>query len=153
MSTAGQAASSTAGQAAAATGCSSSDMQQQQWQQRAANGHWQDQCAAWHCRERGATIHHDCIIASKSHHMCLVHTHKTSDHTMTLYNHTMCDWFTPSQSYSHLKMVLFIPTRFAFTPCQFCSHQQDFNHIMKFLYSHTPISDYTLQTWFTPSRP
>jgi hypothetical protein len=54
--------------------------------------------------------------------------------------------------YSHPKMVLFIPTRFVFTPCKFCSHHQDFIH-NKFLYSHTPISDHTLQTWFTPSRP
>jgi hypothetical protein len=89
-------------------------------------------------------------ITSKSHHIFLVHTNKTLDHTMTLYNHTMCVWFTPSQNYSHLKMVLFIPTRFVFTPCKFCSHRQDFIHIMKFLYSQTPISDHTLQTWFTP---
>ena len=61
--------------------------------------------------------------------------------------------FTPSQSYSHLKMVLFIHIKYVFTPCKFCSHRQDFIHIMKFLYSHTPISDHTLQTWFTPSRP
>ncbi len=50
-------------------------------------------------------------------------------------------------------MVLFIHTRYVFTPCKFCSHQQDFICIMKFLYSQSPISDHTLQTWFTPSQP
>jgi len=47
---------------------------------------------------------------------------KIQDHTMTLHNHTMFVWFTPSKIYS--KMVLFIPTRFVFTPCKFCSHYQ-----------------------------
>ena len=76
-------------------------------------------------------------ITSKSHHKFLVHTNKTLDHTMTLYNHTMCVWFTPSQSYSQLNMFLFIPSSFVLTPCKFCSHQQDFIHIIKFLFSHT----------------
>ena len=37
---------------------------------------------------------------------------------MTLYIHTMCIWFTPSQIYSHIKMVLFIPTSFVLQNCQ-----------------------------------
>jgi hypothetical protein len=72
---------------------------------------------------------------------------KLHDHIMTLYNHIMFVWFTPSKIYSHPKMVLFIPTRFVFK--NICSHKQNFIHTMEFLYSHTPISDHTLQTWFT----
>jgi len=30
-------------------------------QQRAASSERQDKCVAWHCREGGATIHHDSI--------------------------------------------------------------------------------------------
>ena len=78
---------------------------------------------------------------------------KLHDHSMPLYNHTMFVWFAPSTISSHPKTVLFIPTRFVFTSCKFCSHRQDFIHTMKCLFSHTPISDHTLQTWFTPSRP
>jgi hypothetical protein len=74
-----------------------------------------------------------------------VHTKKWLDHTM---------WYEQKQFTSWSHHVYLVHTiKNLFTPCKFCSHDQDFIHIMKCLHSLTPISDHTLQAWFTPSCP